>query len=170
MLFELVCFLSVKAGFHFSEFGCANRYGRMLWHWNEAIWLVFAHSGREKVELDSTSRTDRAFASERSLFKLGFRAAHALIAHRLVARPNSPKWKPAFKPVSLARLTVVRQTYPVKPQSKEEIHLFSLSNETQWCKFIPDVVASRRVSFKRSQGLTFFTISKQVFSMTINAR
>ena len=30
-------------------------------------------------------------------FKLGFRAAHALIAHRLVARPNSPKWKPAFK-------------------------------------------------------------------------
>ena len=30
-------------------------------------------------------------------FKLGFRAAHALIAHHLVARPNSPKWKPAFK-------------------------------------------------------------------------
>ena len=29
-------------------------------------------------------------------FQLGFRAAHALIAHRLVARPNSPKWKPAF--------------------------------------------------------------------------
>ena len=30
-------------------------------------------------------------------FKLGFRAAHALIAHRLVARSNSPKWKPALK-------------------------------------------------------------------------
>ena len=29
-------------------------------------------------------------------FQLGFRAAHALIANRLVARPNSPKWKPAF--------------------------------------------------------------------------
>ena len=29
--------------------------------------MAFAHSGREKVELDSTSRTDRAFASKRSL-------------------------------------------------------------------------------------------------------
>ena len=29
-------------------------------------------------------------------FQLGFRAAHGLITHRLVARPNSPKWKPAF--------------------------------------------------------------------------
>ena len=32
-------------------------------------------------------------------FQLGFRAAHALIAHRLVARPNSPKWKPALMAV-----------------------------------------------------------------------
>ena len=30
-------------------------------------------------------------------FQLGFPAAHALIAHRLVARRNSPKWKPAFR-------------------------------------------------------------------------
>ena len=29
-------------------------------------------------------------------FQLGFRAVHALIAHPLVARPNSPKWKPAL--------------------------------------------------------------------------
>ena len=29
-------------------------------------------------------------------FQLGFRSKHALIAHRLVARPNSAKWKPAL--------------------------------------------------------------------------
>ena len=56
-----------KAGFHFSEFGCANRYDRMLWHWKEAISLVFAHSGREQVEFGSASRADCAFASKRSL-------------------------------------------------------------------------------------------------------
>ena len=45
-------------------------------------------------------------------------------------------------------------------------NFFTLSHDTH---FIPDiiVVASRHVSFKRSQGLTFFTISKQVFSMII---
>ena len=31
-------------------------------------------------------------------FQLGFRAAHAQIANRLVARSNLPKWKPAFRP------------------------------------------------------------------------
>ena len=36
--------------------------------------------------------------------------------------------------------------------------------------FIRVIVASRRVSFKRSQGLTFFAISKQVFSMIKNTR
>ena len=33
-------------------------------------------------------------------FQLGFRAAHALIAHRLIARPNSPNWKPALTSLS----------------------------------------------------------------------
>ena len=33
-------------------------------------------------------------------FQFGLRAAHAQITHRLVARPNSPKWKPALKACS----------------------------------------------------------------------
>ena len=60
--------INLKAGFHFSEFVRA----KPLWSMRSGIekkpiWLAFAHSGREKVELDSTSRTDRAFASKRSL-------------------------------------------------------------------------------------------------------
>ena len=58
---------NVNAGFHFSEFGRANRYDRVLLHWKEAIWLAFACCGRENVQLDSTSRTDCAFASKRLL-------------------------------------------------------------------------------------------------------
>ena len=61
---------------------------------------------KQKKGLDLTSRTDRAFASERSLSAWFSRAAHVQIANRLVARPNSPKWNPAFRVSSNGESTV----------------------------------------------------------------
>ena len=61
-------------------------------------------------------------------FQLGFRTAHALIAHRLVARPNSPKWKPAFRSYPTyvkTLLKVANWLFALFPNVSMQLYLFS---------------------------------------------
>ena len=70
-------------------------------------------------------------------FQLGFRAAHAQIAHHLVARLNSPKWKLASRPdIANVRRTLRKSTsYPVSHRMtiSTNIHLLLAVFTIQGC-------------------------------------
>ena len=82
----------LKAGFHFSEF--VARTGTIACSRKQCYWLALILFAKKLNLIQLPELTARSRVNAR--FQLGFRAAHALISHRLVARPNSPKWKPAF--------------------------------------------------------------------------
>ena len=81
--------LTVKADFHFSEFGRAtgmitcSSIEKKQSDWLSLILVVKKLNLIQLAELIARSPVNTCFQ-------------HALIAHLLVARPNSPKWKPAF--------------------------------------------------------------------------
>ena len=89
-------FYVIKAGFHFSEFGRGTGtvacFGIEM---KQSDWFSLILVAKKLNLIQLPELTARSPVNAR--FKLGFRAAHALIAHRLVARPNSPKWKPALR-------------------------------------------------------------------------
>ena len=95
--------MHIKAGFHFSEFGRANgtvacsSIEKKQSDWFSLILVAKTLNLIQLPELTARSPVNAGF-------QLGFRAAHALIAHHLVARPNSPKWKPALSATAMCTL------------------------------------------------------------------
>ena len=81
----------LKAGFHFQF---VARTGTIACSRKQCYWLTLILFAKKFNLIQLPELTARSRVNAR--FQLGFRAAHALISHRLVARPNSPKWKPAF--------------------------------------------------------------------------
>ena len=69
---EIAVLVTLKAGFHFSEFGHANRYDRIEKKQSDWVSLILVAKKLNLIQLpELTARS------------------HALIANRLVARPNS---------------------------------------------------------------------------------